>query len=129
MAVAMRQSIELGRRRGTYILSVYLESDCSGTKSVAMHHLRGVVTTELASSRSWLALPYAPQRRTLPVVYWSRCQVYFVYEMALIVWKERVFEALKERLRNNTIRVVNAARERNLPDLDDNDVVKSLLKT
>lgn len=58
-----------------------------------------------------------------------RAQVYFVYEMSLIVWKERVFDALKERLRNNTIRVINAARERNLSDLDDNDVVKSLLKT
>lgn len=49
--------------------------------------------------------------------------------MSLIVWKERVFEALKERLRRNTMRVVNAAREKNLPDLDDNDAVRSLLKT
>lgn len=56
-------------------------------------------------------------------------QVYFVHEMSLIVWKERVFEALKERLRRNTMRVVNAAREKNLTDLDDNDAVKSLLKT
>ncbi|CAM9268220.1 unnamed protein product, partial [Sphacelaria rigidula] len=55
--------------------------------------------------------------------------VYFVHEMSLMVWKERVFEALKERLRNNTIRVINAARERNLSDLDDNDAVKSLLQT
>lgn len=58
-----------------------------------------------------------------------RAQVYFVYEMSLIVWKEMVFEPLKERLRNNTIKVINAARERNLSNLDDNDVVNSLLKT
>lgn len=50
-------------------------------------------------------------------------------EMSLIVWKEGVFEALKERLRDNTIKVINEARERNLSDLDDNDAVKSLLKT
>lgn len=56
-------------------------------------------------------------------------QVYFVHEMSLIVWKERVFESLKQRLRHNTIRVINAAREKNLSDLDDNDAVKSLLQT
>lgn len=56
-------------------------------------------------------------------------KVYFVHEMSLMVWKERVFEALKERLRNNTIRVINAARERNLSDLDDNEAVKCLLQT
>lgn len=49
--------------------------------------------------------------------------------MSLMVWKERVFEALKERLRHNTMRVINAARERNLNDLDDNEAVKSLLVT
>ncbi|CAM9416688.1 unnamed protein product, partial [Ectocarpus fasciculatus] len=55
--------------------------------------------------------------------------VYFVREMSLMVWKERVFEALKERLRHNTMKVINAARERNLSNLDDNDAVRSLLKT
>lgn len=56
-------------------------------------------------------------------------QVYPVHKMALIVWKERVFEALKERLRQNTMGVINAARERNLSDLDDNEAVKSLMQT
>ncbi|CAM9475435.1 unnamed protein product, partial [Choristocarpus tenellus] len=55
--------------------------------------------------------------------------VYYVYEMSLMVWKSRVFDSLKARLRHNTIRVINAARERNLPSLDDNDAVKSLLQT
>lgn len=59
----------------------------------------------------------------------EKIQVYFVHEMSLMVWKERVFEALKERLRHNTMKVINAARERNLRDLDDNDAVKGLLKT
>lgn len=59
----------------------------------------------------------------------GKMQVYFVREMSLMVWKERVFEALKERLRHNTMKVINAARERNLSNLDDNDAVRSLLKT
>lgn len=56
-------------------------------------------------------------------------QVYFVQEMSLMVWKEKVFDALKERLRHNTIKVINSARERGLSNLDDDDAVKSLLKT
>ena len=56
-------------------------------------------------------------------------QVYFVQEMSLMVWKEKVFDTLKERLRHNTIKVINSARERGLSNLDDDDAVKSLLKT
>ncbi|CAN0307610.1 unnamed protein product [Ascophyllum nodosum] len=55
--------------------------------------------------------------------------VYFVEEMSLIVWKERVFDALKERLRHNAIEVIDAARDKDLANLDDNDAVKSLLQT
>ena len=50
-------------------------------------------------------------------------------EMSLIVWKERVFDALKERLRHNAIEVIDAARDKDLANLDDNDAVKSLLQT
>ncbi|CAM9125978.1 unnamed protein product [Chrysoparadoxa australica] len=55
--------------------------------------------------------------------------VYFVYEMALVVWKDRVFESLKVRLRSNVIRVINNARTQDLDNLNDDGVVKSLLQT
>ncbi|KAG5180870.1 Cullin [Tribonema minus] len=55
--------------------------------------------------------------------------VYTVYEMALVVWKELAFESLKVKLRNHIMAVLNAARERDAPSLDDGGAVRGVLAT
>ncbi|CAM9386669.1 unnamed protein product, partial [Phaeothamnion confervicola] len=73
--------------------------------------------------RHWIATNHCETGRS------PRDGVYEVNEMALIVWKDRVFSVLKVRLRSSIIKAIDAARERNMLDLGPDGVVRSMLAT